>query len=61
MMAGAADIDDPTTVEGQILVREQLHISGNPEFHGRILVGDADDVFDDVTDQCDPRQPDIHL
>ena len=33
-MARAVDIDDPTQLEGQILVREQLRISGNPQFHG---------------------------
>ncbi len=47
MMAGAVDMDDPTQVEGQILVREQIHISGNPEFQGRILVGDAGNAFGD--------------
>jgi hypothetical protein len=57
VMAGAVDLDDPTQVEGQILVREQLHISGNPEFQGRILVGDADDAIDDVTTSAIPGNP----
>jgi cytoskeletal protein CcmA (bactofilin family) len=57
VMAGAVDLDDPTEVEGQILVREQIHISGNPEFQGRILVGDAADVFDDVTTSAIPGNP----
>lgn len=56
-MAGNVDIDDPTQVEGQILVREQIHISGNPEFQGRILIEDADDVFDDVTTNAIPGSP----
>lgn len=57
IMAGAVDLDDPTQVEGQILVREQLHISGNPEFQGRILVGDADDAINDVTTSAIPGNP----
>ena len=56
-MTGAVDLDDPTQVEGQILVREQIHISGNPEFQGRILVGDADDAFGDVTTSAIPGNP----
>ena len=56
-MAGNVDIDDPTQVEGQILVREQIHISGNPEFQGRIMIQDADDVFDDVTSNAIPGSP----
>jgi Tfp pilus assembly protein PilX len=57
IMAGAVDLDDPTQVEGQILVREQLHISGNPEFQGRILVGDADDVYGEATTSAIPGNP----
>jgi len=56
-MAGNVDIDDPTQVEGQILVREQIHISGNPEFQGRILVGDAADVHGEVTTSAIPGSP----
>lgn len=36
-LAGNVDID-PTTVEGQSLVRNQLLISGNPDIRGRIIV-----------------------
>jgi len=36
-LAGNVDID-PTTVEGQSLVRNQLMISGNPDIRGRIIV-----------------------
>jgi Tfp pilus assembly protein PilX len=41
IMSGNTDLDDPTIVEGQIMVREQLSISGNPEFQGRIMVQNA--------------------
>jgi hypothetical protein len=57
VMAGAVDLDDPTQVEGQILVREQIHIAGNPEFQGRILVGDADDLSSDVETSAIPGNP----
>jgi len=36
-LGGNVDID-PTTVEGQSLVRNQLQISGNPDIRGRIIV-----------------------
>jgi hypothetical protein len=48
VLSGNAALDDATTVEGQILVREQLEISGNPTFQGRILVQDEPSVFDDA-------------
>lgn len=38
VLAGNSDLDDPTSVEGQIMVREQVSIHGNPEFQGRVLV-----------------------
>ncbi len=38
IMSGNVDLDDPTTVEGQIMVREQMSISGNPEFQGRVII-----------------------
>jgi cytoskeletal protein CcmA (bactofilin family) len=37
-IGGNTDLDDPTIVEGQILVREQVAINGNPEFQGRVIV-----------------------
>ncbi len=37
-LAGAADIDDVTSVEGKSLVREQIQISGNPELQGQVIV-----------------------
>lgn len=56
-MAGAVDLNDPTEMEGQILVREQVHISGNPEFQGRVMVEDAANVFNDVTTNAIPGTP----
>ena len=41
-MLGNADADDPTDMDGQILVREQMSIQGNSEFQGRIMVEDRD-------------------
>lgn len=41
IMSGNTDLDDLTSVEGQIMVREQMSISGNPEFQGRIVVQNA--------------------
>jgi len=48
IISGNAGLDDATSVEGQILVREQLKISGNPQFQGRIIVANEPSVFDDV-------------
>lgn len=56
-IGGAADLDDPTQVEGQILVREQIKISGNPEFQGRVLVQDATSVSTDITTNAIPGNP----
>jgi Tfp pilus assembly protein PilX len=55
-IGGAAGLVDPET-EGQILVREQIHIAGNPKFRGRIMVGDADDNFSDITANAIPGNP----
>ena len=49
-LAGATDLDDPTKIEGQIFVREQIHTHGNPEFQGRVIVQNDADDFDDVTE-----------
>lgn len=38
VLSGNVDVDDTTSVEGQIMVREQMSIAGNPEFQGRIVV-----------------------
>lgn len=37
-IGGMADVNSPNTVEGKCLVREQLHISGNPTLQGQIIV-----------------------
>lgn len=42
-LAGNVDLD-PTTVEGQSLVRNQLLISGNPDIRGRIIAKDLPTV-----------------
>jgi Tfp pilus assembly protein PilX len=55
-IGGAAGMVDPD-VEGQILVREQIHIAGNPRFRGRILVGDADDAHTLVEANAIPGNP----
>jgi Tfp pilus assembly protein PilX len=48
-IGGAVDIDDPTQVEGQIFVKEQLHMHGNPEFQGRIIVQNEESLDGLVT------------
>jgi hypothetical protein len=55
-IGGAAGLVDPET-EGQILVREQVHIAGNPKFRGRIMVGDADDAQSLVETNAIPGNP----
>jgi hypothetical protein len=42
-------ISTPITIEGQVLVREQVAIHGNPEIAGQILVEDYSDVRSLVT------------
>ena len=49
-LQGATDLDDPTKIEGQIFIREQIFTHGNPEFQGRIIVQNDADDFDDVTE-----------
>jgi hypothetical protein len=41
-LLGNADADDPTDMDGQILVREQMKITGNSEFQGRVMVENRD-------------------
>ena len=48
-ITGNSNLDPPTQVEGQIFVKEQIHMHGNPEFQGRIIVQNEPSVFDDVT------------
>mgnify|MGYP006280984961 FL=1 len=50
VLSGNSDLDDVSTViEGQIMVREQMSIAGNPEFQGRIIVQNAASVSNTVT------------
>jgi hypothetical protein len=53
-----ADIPNPQ-VEGQIFVKEQIHMHGNPEFQGRIIVQNDSDEFDDVTENSIGGTPDV--
>lgn len=60
-MSGNVDID-PTTVEGQSLVRNQLMISGNPDIRGRIIVKNLPTVApatDHVVSSVISGNPDI--
>lgn len=41
-LGGTADSDDPLDMDGQIMVREQMHIYGNSKFQGRVMVEDRD-------------------
>ena len=47
-ISGALDTD--LTVEGAILVHEQIQLSGNPTLSGQIIVEDADNASDLVTE-----------
>ena len=58
-LGGSTDLDDPTQIEGQIFVREQIHTQGNPEFQGRIIVQNDADDFDDVTENSIGGTPTI--
>src|SRR5688572_10868566 len=48
VLGGTTNIDDSTEVEGQIFVKEQMHMLGNPKFQGRIVVQNESNLFDDV-------------
>ena len=47
-LQGSGDFDDPTQIEGQIFVKEQLHTQGTWEFQGRIIVQDDGNAFSTV-------------
>src|SRR5688572_20161981 len=49
ILGGNAGIE-ATEVEGQIYVKEQMHMLGTPKFKGRIVVQNDSDLFDDVTE-----------
>lgn len=48
-IGGTVDVNAPNTVEGKCLVREQLHISGNPTLQGQIIVQNVTSVSSLVT------------
>jgi hypothetical protein len=48
----AGTIDVPFTVEGLMLVREQVHIAGNPELSGQLLIENVPSVSDLVTENA---------
>jgi hypothetical protein len=50
ILGGNPGLDDPTEVEGQIYVKEQMHMLGTPTFQGRIVVQNDANVFNDVTE-----------
>jgi cytoskeletal protein CcmA (bactofilin family) len=50
ILGGTTSLDDSTEVEGQIFVKEQMHMHGNPKFQGRIIVQNESNVFDDVVE-----------
>lgn len=47
-LGGTGVLDDPTSVEGQIFVKEQLHMSGSPQFQGRLIVQNSASLFNEV-------------
>ena len=46
-------------MEGQIFVREQIHMHGNPEFQGRIIVQNEPSVHNEVTENSIGGNPSI--
>jgi Tfp pilus assembly protein PilX len=56
-----ADANDPTDVDGQIMVREQLKLQGGFEFQGRIMVKNKDgaaNAYNALTNPHGRRGPD---
>ena len=47
-ISGTGNLNTTTSVEGQIFVKEQIHMQGNPAFTGRIIVQNEPSVFNDV-------------
>lgn len=58
-LAGATEVGGSALVEGRSMVREQLHISGNPELQGQIIVQNADSVATLVTSNSISGNPTI--
>ncbi len=48
-ISGGLDTGDPLTTQGQMLVHEQLKLSGNPSLNGQLIVENAPSVDDLVT------------
>jgi Tfp pilus assembly protein PilX/cytoskeletal protein CcmA (bactofilin family) len=59
IIGGNVDLDAPGNVDGQIFVREQLSISGNPDFQGRVMVQNVTSVFKDLTTNSISGNPTI--
>ncbi len=60
LLAGNSDLDDDqTSVEGQILVREQISISGNSDFQGRVTVQNVTSTSNTVTTNTIAGNPTI--
>jgi len=47
-LGGTGDLDDPSKIEGQIFVKEQIHTLGSWEFQGRIVVQNDSNDHDEV-------------
>lgn len=43
-ISGGLDTGDPLTTQGQVLVHEQIKLSGNPAISGQVIVEDAENV-----------------
>ena len=59
ILGGSPGLDDPTEVEGQIYVKEQMHMLGTPRFQGRIVVQNDANLFSDVTETAIDGTPTI--
>ena len=58
-IGGNVNADDPSLEEGQIFVKEQIHMHGNPSFQGRIIVQNETSVHDLVTENTIGGTPSI--
>jgi hypothetical protein len=61
-LSGTVDADDTIDFDGQILVREQMQITGNTEFQGRVMVEDwehGDNIYNAITNPHGNRGPDM--
>ena len=58
-IGGNVNADDPSLEEGQIFIKEQLHMDGNPSFQGRIIVQNEESLSDLVTENTISGTPSI--